>query len=518
MARRRRSKKAAGFLVQKPCGQLSQRVQAVGPDHFGVVSVDCAKARSKFFLSDFYGRVLIEPTVVEHTQPDFTSACQLVRSAMDTHGLHDLVVAIERTGTYHRPVQDAFRRAAFEIRLVHPFASKQFRQPADADNKTDDTDLAGIFRAAVNGFGLLQPAWPDDYLQLQQLSRQRRDLVEKTSILRCQIKEIVHKLMPGYVPLFSGDFFASAVALPLARATGSAQAVLDAGITGLPQRLATGIRYRMATLCSVLHWARTALPPQNPWQLLREQLDQLADDFLQKSQEIRLLEQRLARLLVRTPYIQLLALPGICVVSAADLAAELGPMTHYADANHITGRAGLCPSCYQSDQVHVDGPLRRRGHRRLRAALLSIADNLIRHNHYYRAQADRWQRASKDARWIRVKVNKCFSRLAFVMLTGHYVHAHPACQPRHSIADKLMAFHCEHKTDLRHALEDIDQLSAQLSGRTRQGEIQMLQDQLADPRCRRRRGPQALAKIIPLVLARLGIQMLQSPAEGEDSN
>jgi transposase len=432
--------------------------------------------------------------------------------------LKDIVVAIERTGTYHRPVQDAFRRASFETRLVHPFASKQFRQPADADNKTDDTDLAGIFRAAVNGFGLLQPIWPDVYLQLQQLSRRRRDLVCKTTVLRCQIKETLHQLMPGYAELFAEHFFDTPVAMPLARATGSAQAVLDAGLNGLRQRLVEGIHYRMATLFKVLDWARTAAPPQNPCQLFREQLDHLADDFLQKSKEIRILERRLAHLLVATPYIHLLALPGICVVSAAELAGELGPIDYYADANNITGRAGLCPSRYQSDQVDASGPLRRRANRRLRAVLLRIADNLIRHNHHYRAKADRWGRQNKDPRWMRVKVSKSFSRLAFVMLTGRCLFPHPACQPRHSICDKLMAFHCERKTDLQRALEDIERVSAQLSGRTRQEETQMLQEQLDNPRCRRRRGPQAVSKIIPLVLARLGIRMVQSGPEGEDPN
>ncbi len=57
-------------------------------------------------------------------------------------------------------VQRAFRQAGSEVRLVHPFATKQFRQPADPGNKTDDTDLAPIHRAAVNGLGLIEPAPP----------------------------------------------------------------------------------------------------------------------------------------------------------------------------------------------------------------------------------------------------------------------------------------------------------------------------------------------------------------------
>jgi transposase len=515
MARRRSGKKSRGFLVQKPLGQFTERVQAVGPEHFGVVSVDCAKARSKFLLCDFYGNVLIEPTQLEHTQTALRATIDRIRSVMNERGLRDSVIAIEATGSYHRPVHDAFRRAAFDTRLVHPFASKQFRQPADPDNKTDDTDLAGIFRAAVNGFGLLQPTWPDLYLQLQQASRQRRDLVCKTSKLRCQIKETLHQLMPGYAELFAGHFFDTPIALPLARATGSAQAVRDARLDGLRQ-LVLGHHCRLATLARVLDWARTAAPPQNPAPLFREQLERLADDFLQKTKEIRALEQRLARLLVQTPYVHLLALPGICVVSAAELAGELGPIEHYANAARITGRAGLCPARYQSDRVDVHGSLRRRAHRRLRAVLLRIADNLIRHNHYYQAAAHRWQRRQPDPRWLRVKVTKSFSRLAFVLLTGRCLFPHPACQPRHSLCDKLLGFHCEHRTDMALVLEDIERLNAQLSGRTRQEEKQMLQRQLDDPRCRRRRGPQALAKIIPQVLARLGIRAVQSKAESED--
>src|SRR5262249_26325373 len=130
------------FVLQKPNGQVTARVQAVGPDPFGTAAVDSAKARSRYFLADFYGRTLLEPATVAHNRGDFQAAIDRVRQAMQQHQLADLVVAIERTGEYHRPVQLAFCQADFETRLVHPFTSKQYRQPADPGNKTDDTDLA----------------------------------------------------------------------------------------------------------------------------------------------------------------------------------------------------------------------------------------------------------------------------------------------------------------------------------------------------------------------------------------
>jgi len=213
---------------------------------------------------------------------------------------------------------------------------------------------------------------------------------------------------------------------------------------------------------------------------------------------------------VRTPYVLLLAIPGINVVSVADLAGELGPMHFYVNANAITGRAGLMPSRYQSAAVdHANGPLRRRGHRRLRAVLLQTADNLVTCNHYFHARAELWSRTGKDARWVRVKIAKIFSRLALAMVAGRQLFPHPCCQPRHYILGKLLAFHAEHRSNPAETRQDLEAASEQLPASARAQEARSLQEHM-DELAKRRRGPQALANIIPLVLARLGTTMVES--------
>jgi transposase len=100
----------------------------------------------------------------------------------------------------------------------------------------------------------------------------------------------------------------------------------------------------------------------------------------------------------------LLSFPGINVVSAADFAGEAGPIEHYANAKAITGRAGLRPSRYQSDQVDkANGPLVRNCNRALRAAILGIADNLVVCNHHFQALATQWAAQGKDPRHTRVR-------------------------------------------------------------------------------------------------------------------
>src|SRR5947208_16656101 len=84
--------------VGKPRGVLHPRVQQVGPEHFGILCFDCAKVRSKFLLADFYGRVLLPPTVVAPTRPALDAAVAQIRDAFAQHQLRDALVASERTG------------------------------------------------------------------------------------------------------------------------------------------------------------------------------------------------------------------------------------------------------------------------------------------------------------------------------------------------------------------------------------------------------------------------------------
>lgn len=518
MTRRRRSSKhckAQFASLHKPRGQITPRVQAVGPEHFGIVSVDCAKLRSKFLLSDYFGNVLLEPTEVETTRAELQRVVGLVRQTMAQRDLRDIVVAVEQTGTYHRPVQQLFRQAGFDTRLVHPYASAAFRQVADSSNKTDDKDLGGIFRAALNGFGLSEPVWPEDYQQLQLLSRHRRDLIRKNARLRCQIREHLHGLRPGYASCFS-DLFANSMALDLARQTGSASVIRQAGLEGLRQLvLPSHPRTRLSSLSAVLAWAQTAAPGHAQPDLVRHILATLDDDFRAKYQQILELERRCAHVLVRLPYVLLLAIPGINVVSTADLAGELGPLENYANPNRITGRAGLMPSRYQSDLVDRDGCLPRAGHRRLRFALLQCADNLVTHNQHFRVLSGKWQQRDKDPRWIRVKVAKIFSRIAYALVGGRSLFPHPCCQPRHYIIDKLLEFHRLHDTPMALVLSDLNVATAQLPHSAYVAEAQPLYQRLHNLNAPRR-GPQPLREILPIVLARLGITPVQSPAEDRD--
>jgi hypothetical protein len=131
------------------------------------------------------------------------------------------------------------------------------------------------------------------------------------------------------------------------------------------------------------------------------------------------------------------------------------------------------PSRHQSDRVdRGSGPLRR-------AALLQIADNLIRH------EADR-QKPTLAAR----QNHQGFSRLALAMLHSGQVFGHPSCQTPHAILDKLLDFHCAHATPFATTLPRLSCHRSRYAA-----EAQTLSQRLQDLNRRRRPAPKPQALV-----------------------
>lgn len=292
--------------------------------------------------------------------------------------------------------------------------------------------------------------------------------------------------------------------MAVARKANSAQAVLATGITGLRAFLTEQkIRFQNSTIEKILAWAMQAvkLDPVESQPLHHLIWTDLHDLYRSIEKTIERLEAEIAGNLVQTPYIRLLAIPGINVVSAADLAGEMGPISHYANANAITGRSGLFPSRYQSDQTDHSGKIVRSANRRLRTALMRIADNLAKLNYHFRVVAAGDAIANIDKRATRVRIAKRFSRIAFACVAGDTPLRHQCCRDPNSILVKLRMFYDDHATPLDRTLIDMENAVAQLPLKTRGCEAELVALSLEQGSARR--GPKRLGELLTTILARL---------------
>ena len=89
------------------------------------------------------------------------------------------------------------------------------------------------------------------------------------------------------------------------------------------------IKTHKPTLEKIVAWARSSPSAEEPAFFHRRFFVDLDADRLAKLQVIRAIEGELAENLSQTPYILLLGIPGINVVSAAEFAGEMGPIKRY---------------------------------------------------------------------------------------------------------------------------------------------------------------------------------------------
>jgi transposase len=499
----------------KPTGQIQERVQAVGPEHFGILSVDCAKRRSKWMLCNFYGKVLVEPTTVEHTVGALRATTQLVREVCQSEGLTDTIVAVEMTGIYHKPVYRAFRQAGFDTRIVHPFASSHYRRPLHPDAKTDDHDLEAIFHAAVKGYGLATLPVGEVYQSLQAVSRHRHNLVKQRARLMVQMRRLLHQTLPGFADLFDDDkLFHKSIALPIALKFSSAEAIRRAGVGGITSYLnQTKTRFQTRTIERLVAWAAAAAEPSELAAMHTRQWQQLDEVRRLFDAQVAAAEREAAGFLVKTPYILLLSVTGINVVSAARLAGEAGPIEHYASARAINGRAGLYPSRYQSDEVdHADGALVRQCNRKLRGAAMLVAENLIKCHPYYRGLSAVWMQQKVDPRDRRCRIANRALRMVYQLVGGRQLWRGKEVDREYLLA-KLHEFHREQKTPLDQAIRDLHEALAWLPKSAYAEEA----EPLAKLARAKRRGPQRLGDLMIPLLIRLGVS-IEEKHEAVESN
>ena len=320
-------------------------------------------------------------------------------------------------------------------------------------------------------------------------------------------------------PSCFGDVFLNDAPLMIARSVTSAAEIRSLGTEGLARILVQkGVRYHGRTLDKILAWARDVDDRAEYAATYNSIINSLDDERRARLVQIARLEREMAGFLVRTPYVVLLSIPGIGIVTAAEFAGEMGPIANYANDQAITGRAGIYPSRYQSDKVdRCDGPLVRRSNRTLRSAIMLIAENLLMCNRFFQTLQQRWQAAgTTDWRAMCVRAAKRFCRIAYQMVAGKQVFRHPSCQTRDAILRKLSHFYVEHETSMAQVMNDLQAAADHIPKSEHATEAKSLFGAMQPSSSRQRNGPCRLGEILPAVLAKLGVSAVELSSKGEN--
>ena len=234
------------------------------------------------------------------------------RCATPWHGtdIKDLIVVIERTGRYHGPIQRAFRQAGFEVRILHPYTTKQYRS---ARRSGQQNRRHRPLRNPPRRRQRLRPVGARTRSDLRpppatgEAPSRPRPKECHAPAADARTSSILHARI---FTVFYGYFRFRH------RALGGQEPGLRRRDSSKPASTAWANRLRKAdikshqpTLEKIVAWARSAPSAEEPASLHRRFFLDLDADRLAKLQVIRAIESELAEPLSQTPYVLLLGIP-----------------------------------------------------------------------------------------------------------------------------------------------------------------------------------------------------------------
>ena len=262
-------------------------------------------------------------------------------------------VAMESTGVYWKPVWQALD-GSFELILANPFQVKTI--PGRKTDARDSQWLAGLL-----AHGLIRPSFvpPRDTRDLRDLTRYRVKLVEE----RNRIHNRIHKVLED------ACIKLDTVATDILGASGRdmIRAIIGGRVNPdfLAGKAQTTLRGKIPELRLVLRGRVT----EHHRLMLRELMEDL--EFVEA--KIRRLEKTIAPLVNLGQVSRLCTIPGIDLITAWTLVAELGSdMTVFSSPKHAASWAGLCPGNHESGGKRLSNRTRK-GNRWLRRALCQSA-------------------------------------------------------------------------------------------------------------------------------------------------
>ncbi len=415
---------------KKGC-QFSQSLRGVNLEQVLVVAIDAAKFLPKALICNYFGDVIVPAFFFSVDKAGMHYCLDKLDKAIATCNAQRILIGIEATGHYYEDVVRFFGAHGQTVAILNAATTHEERASALNWCKTDDRDLVAIAYALKNNKATESQLPVGHYRQLLTLTRARRQEVRKRSLIRMEMRVLMDKIFRPYQgvisfhgncpkkrPIFS-DFFGKSSLWLLKNAPHPAD-ILRLGELGL-RRISKehNLKLRQSSIQLLLHAAESAftLPKEDLQpELLLLQLK--LTDLERLDDHIGRLEKEMESVLLQTDGYLLTTIKGIGVVTAAELFAEIGDISHFDSASQLIKKAGTNPMVKQSGgQKGYYGSITKQGNKHLRYVLYQAGRSLCRHNSDLRPFFNRLKQKGKHAKAIFIAMGNKLLKILFAMLT-----------------------------------------------------------------------------------------------------
>jgi len=331
------------------------------------IGLDIHKKHTQACVRDENGKTLGN----ERFRTDVADIGQFFKR-MTTDTNEKLAVALEATGFYFW-IYDCIAALGHDVLVVHPTKVKPLMRAKAKNDKNDASALAELLRTGCLE-GIYVP--PLEIREMRELTRHRESLVRKRGDLK---REIL--------------------------------ASLDQKGVKVPEEFRSNFTRKQ------VGWMRSL----NDF-VVSEKLDLLALTLEKIGKVEAVIEERWGK----DEDVQLIqTIPGVGLVTASVLKAEIGDLSRFSSADSLAAYVGLTPTTYQSGEKAWSGPTRR-GNSRVKHVLIKA---MLFHTHFCPdSRISRYKSRKSDSigkkKAIVAAGRKMLEAIYFMLLRRQPFHAH----------------------------------------------------------------------------------------------
>ena len=302
------------------------------------------------------------------------------------------VFGLEATGHYWYPIYSFLKAKGYTIYVINPIQSDSLRKMYIRQTQNDSIDsflIAEVIR--FGQFGTTSMA-DENILAMRQLCRYRDSLISSRTEIKLRIGTIMEQIFPEYEKQFSSLWVSTSMGILEKYLT--PENIENAPIDELFEIIKDKSHNRLtkAKAISIKEAAADTFGIKIAQDAFSFQLKQLIDrmNFLDKQIEALDIE-------IMKYYEQfdcyLHTIPGIGIIGAATILAEIGDISRFKNSSALVAFAGIDPTVRQSGEFNsTHNHMSKRGSPYLRHAIFLAATTCSFHNSplnaYYKKKRD----------------------------------------------------------------------------------------------------------------------------------
>lgn len=319
-------------------------------------------------------------------------ADSLMRFIFKNIGNSPCVFGMEATGHYWYPIYSFLKAKGYTICVINPIQSDSLRKMYIRQTKNDSIDsflIAEVIR--FGQFGTTSMA-DENILAMRQLCRYRDSVISSRTEIKLRIGTIMEQIFPEYEKQFSSLWVSTSMGILEKYLT--PENIENAPIDELFEIIKDKSHNRLtkAKAISIKEAAADTFGIKIAQDAFSFQLKQLIDRMNFHDKQIEALDIEIMKYYEQFDC-YLHTIPGIGIIGAATILAEIGDISRFKNSSALVAFAGIDPTVRQSGEFNsTHNHMSKRGSPYLRHAIFLAATTCSFHNSplnaYYKKKRD----------------------------------------------------------------------------------------------------------------------------------